>query len=108
MADEAPGEKQLDESISAEMAADVDENATQDTEADASAPNGTAASDDVAGAASTSDQQQQTTGAATSGAAGLEARIPTKKDASLREFLGKMDDFAPIVRPFSLSRLRRY
>lgn len=27
----------------------------------------------------------------------LEARIPAKKDATLREFLGKMDDYAPIV-----------
>jgi transcription initiation factor TFIID subunit 10 len=27
-----------------------------------------------------------------------EPRIPVKKDASLREFLGKMDDYAPIVR----------
>ena len=27
----------------------------------------------------------------------LEARIPAKKDASLREFLSKMDDYAPIV-----------
>ncbi|KAK7549387.1 transcription initiation factor TFIID 23-30kDa subunit-domain-containing protein [Phyllosticta citricarpa] len=26
-----------------------------------------------------------------------ELRIPTKKDASLREFLGKMDDYAPII-----------
>jgi transcription initiation factor TFIID subunit 10 len=26
-----------------------------------------------------------------------EIRVPTKKDASLREFLGKMDEFAPIV-----------
>lgn len=26
-----------------------------------------------------------------------EARLPTKKDTSLREFLGKMDDCAPIV-----------
>lgn len=25
-------------------------------------------------------------------------RMPTKKDASLREFLGKMDEYAPIVR----------
>jgi transcription initiation factor TFIID subunit 10 len=29
----------------------------------------------------------------------FEARIPAKKDATLREFLGKMDDYAPIVRP---------
>jgi transcription initiation factor TFIID subunit 10 len=27
----------------------------------------------------------------------LEARIPAKKDATLREFLGKMDEYAPIV-----------
>jgi transcription initiation factor TFIID subunit 10 len=27
----------------------------------------------------------------------VEARIPAKKDATLREFLGKMDDYAPIV-----------
>jgi transcription initiation factor TFIID subunit 10 len=26
-----------------------------------------------------------------------EPKIPTKKDASLREFLNKMDDYAPIV-----------
>ena len=31
-------------------------------------------------------------------AAEAEARIPQKKDATLREFLGKMDDYAPIVR----------
>lgn len=28
----------------------------------------------------------------------LGPRIPAKKDATLREFLGKMDDYAPIVR----------
>ncbi|KAK5121790.1 hypothetical protein LTR85_004665 [Meristemomyces frigidus] len=27
----------------------------------------------------------------------MEPRIPQKKDASLREFLGKMDDYAPII-----------
>lgn len=27
----------------------------------------------------------------------LEPKIPVKKDASLREFLSKMDDYAPIV-----------
>lgn len=26
-----------------------------------------------------------------------ESRMPTRKDASLKEFLGKMDDYAPIV-----------
>ncbi|KAJ9648026.1 hypothetical protein H2199_001803 [Coniosporium tulheliwenetii] len=34
----------------------------------------------------------------------LEARIPAKKDATLREFLGKMDDYAPITSP-QLARL---
>lgn len=32
----------------------------------------------------------------------LETRIPAKKDASLREFLSKMDDYAPIVSSLSL------
>ncbi|KAF2739869.1 transcription initiation factor IID, TAF10 subunit [Polyplosphaeria fusca] len=27
----------------------------------------------------------------------MEARVPVKKDATLREFLGKMDDYAPII-----------
>lgn len=26
-----------------------------------------------------------------------EPKVPTRKDASLKEFLGKMDDYAPIV-----------
>jgi len=30
-------------------------------------------------------------------AAAADPRLPTKKDASLREFLGKMDDYAPII-----------
>jgi transcription initiation factor TFIID subunit 10 len=29
----------------------------------------------------------------------LEGRLATRKDASLKEFLNKMDDYAPIVRP---------
>lgn len=38
-----------------------------------------------------------TADATTEGLPTLETRIPAKKDASLREFLGKMDDYAPIV-----------
>lgn len=30
----------------------------------------------------------------------FEQRIPAKKDATLREFLGKMDEYAPIVGPY--------
>lgn len=30
---------------------------------------------------------------------GFAARIPAKKDANLREFIGRMDEFAPIVSP---------
>ncbi|KAF2661431.1 transcription initiation factor IID, TAF10 subunit [Lophiostoma macrostomum CBS 122681] len=33
----------------------------------------------------------------TDAATALESRIPAKKDATLREFLGKMDDYAPII-----------
>lgn len=32
-----------------------------------------------------------------------ESRLPTRKDVSLREFLNKMDDYAPIVRSSSSS-----
>lgn len=34
----------------------------------------------------------------------LETRIPAKKDASLKEFLNRMDDYAPIVRVYLHSR----
>lgn len=37
--------------------------------------------------------------------ASAEPRIPAKKDASLREFLSKMDDYAPIVRSSSSQSL---
>ena len=30
-----------------------------------------------------------------------EPKLPTRKDASLKEFLSKMDDYAPIVSEFS-------
>ncbi|MCJ1290188.1 hypothetical protein MMC34_001724 [Xylographa carneopallida] len=33
-------------------------------------------------------------------AAGADARVPLKKDISLREFLGRMDEYAPIVRVY--------
>lgn len=41
-------------------------------------------------------------------AAPFEQRIPAKKDATLREFLGKMDEYAPIVsaQPLCLGRYR--
>jgi transcription initiation factor TFIID subunit 10 len=32
-----------------------------------------------------------------------DSRLPTRKDVSLREFLNKMDDYAPIVRSSPLS-----
>lgn len=31
-----------------------------------------------------------------------EPKLPTRKDASLKEFLAKMDDYAPIVRSCTL------
>ena len=35
----------------------------------------------------------------------LESRIPAKKDTTLREFLGKMDDYAPIVSTLQVASL---
>ena len=34
-----------------------------------------------------------------------EPKLPTRKDASLKEFLGKMDDYAPIVSPHLTSSI---
>jgi transcription initiation factor TFIID subunit 10 len=34
-----------------------------------------------------------------------ESRLPTQKDASLKEFLNKMDDYAPIVRQHYRGRM---
>lgn len=31
-------------------------------------------------------------------------KLPTRKDVSLREFLSKIDDYAPIVRPFPIPK----
>ena len=33
-----------------------------------------------------------------------EPRLPTRKDASLKEFLNKMDDYAPIVRAITICK----
>ena len=63
--------------------------------------------DPAAGDAMAVDDKQPE-GAAAAGATGsgtaeqaavAEARIPQKKDETLRELLGKMDDYTPIVRP---------
>jgi hypothetical protein len=44
------------------------------------------------------DASQQHSGSDTQSAATMmEARVPTKKDATLREFIAKMDEHAPIV-----------
>jgi transcription initiation factor TFIID subunit 10 len=45
------------------------------------------------------DAEPATVNGMADSAAAFEARIPAKKDATLREFLGKMDDYAPIVCP---------
>jgi hypothetical protein len=52
---------------------------------------------------STNDDPLQASGSTVPDApVAQEARIPAKKDANLREFLGKMDDYAPIVRLYFL------
>lgn len=37
----------------------------------------------------------------------IETRMPAKKDVALRDFLGKMDEYAPIVSSPSLRVARR-
>ena len=64
------------------------------TEADAAAGQGDSG---MAGATDGANERDGIHGMATT----FESRIPAKKDITLREFLGKMDDYAPIVR-FSL------
>ena len=44
------------------------------------------------------DAEPPTTNGVPEAPATFEARIPAKKDATLREFLGNMDEYAPIVR----------
>lgn len=44
------------------------------------------------------DPEPATVNGVTDATVAFEARIPAKKDATLREFLGKMDEYAPIVR----------
>ncbi len=43
------------------------------------------------------DAEPAAVNGATDATTAFEARIPAKKDATLREFLGKMDEYAPIV-----------
>lgn len=45
----------------------------------------------------TNDAEPAAVNGVVDSAAAFEARIPAKKDATLREFLGKMDEYAPIV-----------
>ncbi len=48
---------------------------------------------DQAPAVQTNGMKQEPFGAVV----GVDSKLPTRKDASLKEFLGKMDDYAPIV-----------
>jgi len=88
MADE-PQPPAIVEDADAEM--NVDEEATleADTNVEATQPDAM----NLDGANDTEAPQRN----GTTEAVPLEARIPAKKDATLREFLSKMDDYAPIV-----------
>ena len=55
-----------------------------------------ATQDDAMNLDGANDDAPAVNGAAEAPAA-FEQRIPAKKDATLREFLGKMDEYAPIV-----------
>lgn len=100
-------EEELDTSISAAITTQPTDtqpdamNLDGANDMDGNAPSGPPAADGIMGAGAPPTS---------------ELRIPTKKDASLREFLSKMDDYAPIVRAthptppsqHSAQRLRRF
>lgn len=87
MAEESNEPALLDAQIEAEIeGGEQQQGTTQDTEPDGEPANTSGG----AGATAGNIDEAQHEGP-------LEARIPAKKDASLREFLGKMDDYAPIV-----------
>lgn len=69
---------------------DVDASLEADTQPEATQPDGM----NLDGA---NDAGPSAPNGVTEAEAPFEARIPAKKDATLREFLGKMDDYAPIV-----------
>lgn len=73
---------EVNEDIDAAIDADINPDATQP---------------DAMNLDGANDAEPSARNGATDAAAALEARIPAKKDATLREFLGKMDDYAPIV-----------
>ena len=72
-----------EEDIDASIEDDISKEPLQDTDSMQIDSNG-------AGDTQQATQENTTTASA-------EPRIPAKKDASLREFLNKMDDYAPIV-----------
>ncbi len=77
------------------MAANTPTENAEQTTVPAAGPNGTQPTGEVTAAADPSAPAPSA----------HEARLPTRKDASLKEFLNKMDDYAPIVRhPQKLAR----
>ncbi|KAF1821582.1 transcription initiation factor IID, TAF10 subunit [Dissoconium aciculare CBS 342.82] len=98
IAEDAPLESLPDREIDAEInpvasgSAAADDNMNLDGANDAAG----AASGDAAGNAATTTALD-VEGALNNLPAVLEPRIPQKKDTSLREFLGKMDDYAPLI-----------
>jgi transcription initiation factor TFIID subunit 10 len=96
--EDAPLENLPDREIDAEINPVASNSATADDNMNLDGANDAAgaASGDVAGnAASTTALGVE--GGLNNLPAVLEPRIPQKKDTSLREFLGKMDDYAPLI-----------
>lgn len=61
-------------------------------------PNETSSGNGIATATATASTATATATATAAAPPTTEPRLPTRKDASLKEFLNKMDDYAPIVR----------
>ncbi|KAH9865398.1 hypothetical protein J1614_008981 [Plenodomus biglobosus] len=74
------------------MDVNEDLDATVDDEINHDAPQADAMNLDGA-----NDAEPAVVNGVTDETAAFEARIPAKKDATLREFLGKMDEYAPII-----------
>ncbi len=76
------------------MAANTPTENAEQTTAPAAGPNGLQPTSEVAAAADSSAPAPSA----------HEPKLPTRKDASLKEFLNKMDDYAPIVRHLAKAR----
>ena len=83
--------------LNAEDDADLGLDGIDEHRVDANGVNGTSATANGLGGSDGARDAEKTLFAEATALEEAEARVPVKKDISLREFLGKMDEYAPIV-----------